>query len=109
MSPAEQWLRERCGSAPAELVDAMVAGLPDDGSDLGAALAGGALALYRDVVSREGGREDALTLLAADALFTHSFQAMAESNPESLSDFANRWGGTDLLGRLAGGLEAETT
>ncbi len=34
----------------------------------------------------EGSREDALTLLAADALMTYACQATAEGEPERLAD-----------------------
>jgi hypothetical protein len=61
-------------------------------------LAGAALALYRRVASGAGGRNDALPLLAADALFTHAFEAQAELDAGGIPALARRWGGS---GRLA--------
>ncbi len=96
---AAEWVRERVSSAPRELVDAMVAAAAPY-ADLPAAdgLAEAALALYRRVAAGAGTRADALDLLAADALFTHAFQAQAEMAPDALGEFAECWSGQ---GRLA--------
>jgi hypothetical protein len=56
--------------------------------------------LYSQVVEGEGGREDALPLLAADALLTHAFQAQAELDPTSLAEFADRWSARGKLGQV---------
>jgi hypothetical protein len=37
-----------------------------------------------------GGREDALALLAADALLTHALEAQAELDPDGVAEFAAR-------------------
>lgn len=101
MSPAERWLRERTEGAPEGLVREMIAGLPAPGPTVADTLAAGALALYRRVAAGNGGREDALPLLAADALLTHAFQAQAEGEPAGLAAAAERWGGGGLLGEVA--------
>jgi hypothetical protein len=102
VSPAERWLRARLPGAPPELLDAMAAALPaEDGGPLPEALAAGALRLYAGVLHGTGGREDALPLLAADALMTHALEAQAEADPDALEDFAARWGAAGELGRLA--------
>lgn len=102
MSPAERWLRERLAGAPPALLDAMIAALPPGGGDsVPEALAAGAVSLYERVLAGTGGREDALPLLAADALMTHALEACAETDAESVADFARRWGGAGRLGELA--------
>lgn len=87
---AHRWLRQRVSGAPEPLIAAMLAALPEGLHDVPEALATGALTLYAQVVRGEGTRADAVPLLAADALFTHAFQAQAEIAPERLSDFAAR-------------------
>lgn len=89
MTP-EQWLRARVAGAPEQLVSAMVAALPRTAGSVPEALAAGALELYSRVARGTGGRADAEPLLAADALFTHAFQAQAEISPEDLTGFASR-------------------
>lgn len=101
MSPAEGWIRERLADAPPALLDAMAAALPADAPSVPDALAGGAAALLERVARGSGGREDALPLLAADALLTHAFQAQAEADPAGVAALAARWGGTGRLGELA--------
>lgn len=100
MSEAERWLRDRVGGAPEELVREMVAALPPAAS-VPAALAEGAIALYGATVRGSGGREDALPLLAADALFTHAFQAQAERDPAGLAGLAARYGAAGRLSEVA--------
>ena len=105
MSPAERWLRERLAGAPPALLDAMVAALPPGGGDsVPEALASASVALYETVLGGTGGREDALPLLAADALMTHALEACAELDPDGIAAFARRWGGAGRLGALAGRL-----
>lgn len=85
MTPACSWLRSRVDQAPDALLDRMIAALPaGDHGDVPRALAAAALRLYGEVARGAGGREDALPLLAADALFTHAFQAQAELDPAAL-------------------------
>jgi hypothetical protein len=81
MSEAERWLRTRLAGARQLLT--MIAALPDDGGAAGpgCARAGRRVRLYAQVLARHGGREDALPLLAADALLTHAFEAQAEIDP----------------------------
>jgi hypothetical protein len=71
------------------------------GVSVAEALACGARLLYREVLAGTGGREDAIVLLAADALLTHAFEAQAESDPAGLAAFAARWGASGEIGRLA--------
>jgi len=99
MSPAERWIRERLPKAPTRLVIPMIAALPE-GEGIAESLAAAAMSLYREVAAGSGGREDALPLLAADALFTHAFQAQAEQNPTELDFFADRWSGMNAVGRF---------
>lgn len=102
MTPAERWLRAHAADAPPALVDAMLAALSADGDEaVPEALAAGALRLYRGVLGGTGGREDALPLLAADALLTHALQAQAEMDPDGLEDFTRRWGAAGALADLS--------
>jgi hypothetical protein len=100
---AAAWLRARIPAAPPALLAAMLHALDghDGASTVADALAEAAVRLYARVRDGGGGREDALPLLAADALLTHALQAQAESDPAALADFAQRWGGAGVLGRLA--------
>ncbi len=106
MSPAEGWIRELLAEAPPALLDAMAAALPPDAPSVPDALAGGAAMLLDRVARGSGGREDALPLLAADALLTHAFQAQAEADPAGVAALAARWGGAGHLGELAARLLA---
>lgn len=101
MSEAARWLRERVPEAPPRLLEAMLEVLPEDASSVPNALAGGALALYQTVLQGSGGREDALPLLAADALLTHAFHAQAEQDPAGIPELARRCGGAGWLGDLS--------
>jgi hypothetical protein len=104
VSPAERWLRDRVPDAPVPLMDAMVGALAADaGEAVPEALAAGALHLYRALLHGTGGREDALPLLAADALLTHALQAQAEEDVAGLAAFAERWGAAGRLGAMASG------
>ena len=102
MSEAERWLRARHPDTPPALLDAMAAALSPsaNGESVADALAAAALSLYERVIHGSGGREDALPLLAADALLTHALEAQAEADPDRLADFAARWGAAGALGRL---------
>jgi hypothetical protein len=95
------WLRVRIGDAPPNLLSTMVEALPSEEMPVPDALASGALTLYERVVRGSGGREDALPLLAGDALFTHAFEAVAEIDPGSVAAFAARWGARGALARVA--------
>jgi hypothetical protein len=101
VTPAEQWLRERLPAAPSRLLEAMIAALPASATSVPDALAEGALTLYAEVLRGTGCREDALPLLAADALLTHTFQALAELDPAGIPELARRCGGAGRLGELA--------
>lgn len=101
MTPAERWVRERLADAPPRLLEVMAEALPPEAPSVPDALAEGALRLYAGVVESPGAREDALPLLAADALLTHAFQALAETDPGGAAAFAARWGGAGRLGELA--------
>jgi hypothetical protein len=100
----ETWLLERVGDAPRALVETMVGAvratsfpspwIPDGLSDA-------ALALFRQVAEGSGDREDALPLLAADALLTHAFEAQAEIDPEGLPEFVNRQARAERLAALS--------
>ncbi len=101
MNEAESWLRSRVPGAPAQLLKTMISALPESAETVADALATASLRLYEDVVDGSGGREDALPLLAADALLTHAFQAQAEMDASGLAAFADRW---SARGRLGGAL-----
>ncbi|MEX2583953.1 MAG: hypothetical protein WD766_11795 [Gemmatimonadota bacterium] len=102
MTDAERWLREHTVDAPAELLEVMIGALPPNfPGGTPAALAAAAITLYEEVIDGGGGREAALPLLAADALFTHAFEVQMEIDPGGLEEFAAKWGGTGSLGRLA--------
>jgi hypothetical protein len=107
VSPAEAWLREHLAGAPPRLLEAMASALPADASSgvttVADVLAEGALALYARVLRGTGGREDALPLLAADALMTHALEAQAQADPDGLAAFTERWGATGRLAELAAG------
>lgn len=101
MRRGEAWIREYLEGAPTPLLEAMVAALPADAPSDQDALAEGAVTLYQQVLAGNGGRDDALPLLAADALLTHAFQACAERDPDALAAFAETWGGGGRLGAVA--------
>ena len=104
MTAAEAWVRGRLADAPPALLDAMLAALPaDDDLALPDALAQAALRLYAGLMARDGGthRDDALPLLAADALFTHALEAQAEADPDGVPALAERIGAAGALSSLA--------
>jgi hypothetical protein len=102
VSAAADWLRARLADAPPALLERMVAALPEDG-EVPEALAAGAMSLYEQVLRGTGGREDALPLLAADALLTHALEARAEMDADGMGEFAEAWGGAGRIGVLAEG------
>lgn len=103
MTDAAGWIRARLADAPPALLGAMLAALPDDASlALPDALAEGALSLYAALREGGGGREDALPLLAADALFTHALEAQAGLDADAVPALAARIGAAGALGRLVG-------
>ncbi|MDB4949206.1 MAG: hypothetical protein JWM27_1855 [Gemmatimonadetes bacterium] len=123
MTAAETWLRERLSDAPPRLLDAMVAAVRSAGAEAGVAvdpaasvdrddggvpdaLAAAALMLYERVLAGSGKREDALPLLAADALMTHALEAQAEIDADGLAGFDERWGAAGKLGEMAARLPA---
>jgi hypothetical protein len=103
VTAAEAWVRGRLEGTPPTLLDVMLAALPDD-PDLPVpdALAEGALALYARLLAGGAGalREDALPLLAADALFTHALEAQAQADPDGVPALAERIGAAGALAVL---------
>jgi hypothetical protein len=103
VSEARRWLETRVAAAPPRLLSLMLESVPaEPGLSVPEALAEGALKLYGDVVRGPGGRDDALALLAADALFTHAFQAQSELDHAGLTAFAVQWGPRGRLAEIAG-------
>ncbi|HEU4882987.1 MAG TPA: hypothetical protein VFT45_12090 [Longimicrobium sp.] len=105
MTAAEAWVRGRLAGSPPALLDAMLAALPaDDALQVPDALAEGALAIYAQLLAGGAGadRDDALPLLAADALFTHALQAQAEADPDGVPALAERIGASGALAGLTG-------
>jgi hypothetical protein len=92
MTGAERWLRASVPDAPTVLLAEMLAALEPEDAPVPEALAAAAVRLYARVVRGSGDREDALPLLAGDALMTHAFQAQAELDPGGLEPLADRWG-----------------
>jgi hypothetical protein len=97
---ARRWLHDHLSDAPPGLLEAMSSAVPDEGG-APEGLATGAVSLFERVLRGSGGREDALALLAADALLTHALEAQAALDPDGLPAFAARWGGGGRLGALA--------
>jgi hypothetical protein len=101
VSEAALWLRSRTLAAPGPLRDSMLHALAaTHESTVPDALAEAAVALYSRVVADRGGRDQALPLLAADALLTHAFEAQAEIDPGGIPTLARRWGGAGRLGMV---------
>jgi hypothetical protein len=84
----------------------MIRALPVDALDVPDVLAEAAVSLYAEVAGGSGGREDALPLLAADALLTHAFQAQTEIDPDGVPDLARRWGAEGRLGELVAKIDS---
>jgi hypothetical protein len=103
VTAAEAWVRERLANTPPALLNAMLTALPDDPDlPVADALAEGALSLYARLLTGGAGalREDALPLLAADALFTHALEAQAQADPDGVSALAERMGAAGALAGL---------
>jgi hypothetical protein len=106
VTAAEAWVRGRLADTPPALLEAMLAALPDDPDrPVADALAEGALALYARLLAGGAGapREDALPLLAADALITHALEAQAQADPDGVSALAERIGAAGALAGLGAG------
>jgi hypothetical protein len=102
VSEAERWVSEHLSTAPSELVEVMLSAVrSQQGKSVADTLAAAAIELYRSVAAGTGSREDALPLLAADALYTHAFEAAVEDDPAKLGDFAARWGGRGKLREMS--------
>jgi hypothetical protein len=100
-SPAAAWLRANAPAAPPALMEAMLAALGDEQAAIPDTLAAAAMRLYAELRAGSGCRDDALPLLAADALLTHALHAQAEDDPDRLAAFAQRWGAAGALAELA--------
>ena len=98
MTEAERWVRERFPDAPPELLESMSEAVRAHPGAVPEALAQGALDLYGRVAAGKGGRDDALPLLAADALLTHAFEALTENELERVESAAEAWGAAALQG-----------
>jgi hypothetical protein len=79
----------------------MVQALPAEAPSVPDALAAGALELLGSLRGDDAARDDALPLLAADALLTAAFEAQAESDPEGIGALSVRWGVAGRLGAVA--------
>ncbi len=79
----------------------MLRALPPAEQPVAEALAEAALRTLEGVATMSDTRENALPLLAADALLTHAFQALTDDQPECVGAFAERCGGAGSLGALA--------
>jgi hypothetical protein len=101
--PAVAWVEAHLPAAPVQLLDAMKAALVGTDADAPVPdrMAEAALALYAEAARGSGMRDEALGLLAADALLTHAFEAQTGEDPEALVRFARRWGGEGRLAALA--------
>ena len=106
MTGAQRWLRKHLEDAPPELLETMAAALPEEDGPVPDALAVAAMALYGRVLNGVGGREDALPLLAADALLTHAVEAQAAADPAGLESFVERWGPSGRLAELVHQVES---
>jgi hypothetical protein len=101
VTDAVVWLEAYAGRAPAALLHEMTAALPEQAASVPVALAEAAMTLYAGVARGSGGRESALSLLAADALFTQAFQAQAQLDPRGLADLAAHYGAAGRLSEVA--------
>lgn len=109
MTTAGKWLRERLPDAPPRLLAAMTEALPASSSaSVADDLAAASLVLLQRVAARDGCRDDALPLLAADALLTHALEAQAEADVDGLAGFVARWGAAGRLGAMAEAMERGT-
>lgn len=99
MTPAEAWLREHEAGVPPALAAAMRAAVGDE-EPVPEALAAAALRLLEALEGGGERREDAYTLLAADALLTCAFEAQAELDPAGIPGLAERYGPAGGIGAL---------
>ena len=86
------WLAERVEGAPEQLRVRMataIAAVPSDAPLYDRLALAAEQCLMRGC--RDAARENALELLAADALLTHACEAAAEAGSETLNAFAARW------------------
>jgi hypothetical protein len=92
--PLGPWLDRHIAAAPPLLRDrvAELAGAVQPRQEIAAALAAAGRATVEQVITSQGGREQALNLLAADGLVTLSLLAQAEADPAGLA----RWSATLL-------------
>jgi len=97
---ARRWLRTHLADAPRDLLAVMLEALPAEDGPVSDALAEASVRLYQGVLKSTGGREDALPLLAADALLTHAIEVQAVEDPAGLPAFVERWGAAGRLGEL---------
>lgn len=88
MSEALTWLDRHTADAPTQLRARMRAALRDvsEGS-IHESLAAAGFRCLRASLTEQPGRECALDLLSADALFTHACAAAAEAGPGELQRF----------------------
>jgi hypothetical protein len=93
MNAAANWLCERVGTAPPELLARMLEAVADapDGP-VYAMLGEAALSRLRLVLASGGERAAALDLLAADALLTHALAAAAEDGEATLLEAVAEFG-----------------
>ena len=97
----ETWLLEHVDDAPPRLVETMVEAVRAAGGEsIPDHLTEAAFTLFQRVVDGSGSRDDALPLLAADALLTHAFEAQADLDPQGLEVFTNRLVSADRLATL---------
>lgn len=98
---AASWLEGRLAAVPPQLEEAIRSGLarhPDAGGDtVGEQLARVGLAELDRVLARAEERENALGLLAADAILTYAFEAAAELG-EDVGALADEVGPCGLIG-----------
>ena len=77
-----RWLGSRLGDVPPSLRRRLEEAIATHGSDLRAVAA----RLLEEAKQGDGGRDTALTLLAADALVTYACELAADTTPERLGD-----------------------
>lgn len=92
MSQLQHWLEQHTASAPAALADCVQQHVRATGEAESAPLllAAAAERALERVLARQGGREVALDLLAADGLITLALLHQAEHQPSELAALARR-------------------
>ena len=63
--------------------------------------------VYRNVICGSGDREDALPLLAADALLTRAFETAADESVAAVESLANGWSDSGEVRELVSCLDGE--